>query len=254
MEDVNSPLQHYKEFNTIFSILRSVFQKNGNVINDEIISLTERLLPLDKTMELSAKAIIEIENLLYVQNNNSHRIIDKIVSDCILIEDWIEDIGQSNNLILGKKDANFYDLNTDLQDTSESKVFSELHFSFHFFYEPLINIVKDLPLDPNKPLETSQNAIAENLYPNNIFTSHKGYQIFKAFIEKEIKNSYADYSFLFNCLKADSLIRNLKHKDFMEFTDENYGTEFIKNGYLQFNQSSTKEKKNAYSRLLEQFK
>ena len=166
MEDVNSSLQHYKEFNTIFNILRSVFERKGKIINDEIISITKRLLPLNKTMELSAKAIVEIENLLYVQNNNSQRVIDKIVSDCILIEDWIADIGRSNNLITEKKGANFYDLNTNLQDTKECMTFGELHLSFHFFYEPLIKMIKESIPTSNKDHKTEAWFIIGLLFAN----------------------------------------------------------------------------------------
>jgi hypothetical protein len=114
--------------------------------------------------------------------------------------------------------------------------------------EPALKeIEKDLPKEP----EVIKTEITENPFPD-IFTSYIGFKIFEEFKDKEIKNIYADYSFLFNSLKADGFIKNLKHKDFMNFTDTEYETKFSEK-YFQFNASTTKPKRDAYSRCKKLF-
>lgn len=90
-----------------------------------------------------------------------------------------------------------------------------------------------------------------------IFTSPKGFKIFTRFKEQipfiESPNSeYADYSFLFNSLKKDKFIHDVKHKTFIEFLDKQYKVEFAKT-YNQFKFSITRQKKDAYATCKLQF-
>lgn len=87
----------------------------------------------------------------------------------------------------------------------------------------------------------------------HIFTSLIGYKIFEAFREEVVteKSHYSDYSFLFENLKNDKFIQELKHMQFIKFLRENYNVNFAE-ALNQFKYSKNIKKLKLYSRIKKQ--
>ena len=99
------------------------------------------------------------------------------------------------------------------------------------------------------------STLNEPIYDTSIFTTYRGFQIFEAFKNEVITEAteYADYSFLFNKLKGDNLIQDIKHKKFISYLSKNHNSLLESKGYIQFKFSSTPIKIKAYSRFKKQF-
>ncbi|MDQ3022685.1 MAG: hypothetical protein M3R36_19290 [Bacteroidota bacterium] len=121
--------------------------------------------------------------------------------------------------------------------------------------EPIINYLERIaPLQSGVIKHEKTDAkVPENPFPK-IFINYKGFQIFEAFKTEIITDAteYADYSFLFDNLKKDEFIHDMKHKTFIEFLGKEYEAKFTAN-YKQFKYSETNHKKATYARYKKQF-
>lgn len=223
----DSILKNYKEFDSAFKTLISFFKRHNNIINDKTTQFVKILLPLQKTMELTPIAIIEIENLLYGQNNNSERLIDRIKSDCAEIEDWLEEVSIANSGVLN-----------DIT-TKEYLTYSDIDVAHFFFYEPLIKLtgIKSLKVDNQEYRNTHEN----------IFVDGRGYNLFLKWHQNffdDNRNYIANYSFIIRKMIDDKLIHDIKQSNYLDFLGKhNVNISRLKT----LNDCSTDIKKNFYA-------
>ena len=128
---------------------------------------------------------------------------------------------------------------------------NNLYWNFlDFLKEQLLN--KDLDVEKTK---SQENKIPDNPYPR-IFINGYAYLLFKELKEAIVINSnhsYADYSFIMQRMIDNDYLIQRNHVKLIEFVDEEYNTEIGKK-YGQFKTSSSKFKKDTFSKLKKKFK
>ena len=200
---MNSPLEKYKEFNSIFRTIITYLEYRNYLIDEKCIGFIYKLMPgpiisvLDEN-NLFNSAYNEIENLLLINNNNSDRVIKLIYSDCIYFQNSLEKIHDSNDL--------------NVQNISDA--YDNLSFAFLHFYQPIIELIgheKKIP----------EIIVPENPHPA-IFVNGYAYEIFLEWHNKfkNKDNCKANYSYLIRIMIKDKLIYDIKQGAYLDFLKE----------------------------------
>ena len=118
-----------------------------------------------------------------------------------------------------------------------------------------IGFIKESSLEKILSSTKSNKSVSQNPFPD-IFKSHEVYKNFINYTSKHIIEPYRDYSYLFQRLKKDELIHDMKHKKFIDWLyseslikEKDYNI-FIDNaGFRSYSKSYSEERVNNFNNI-----
>lgn len=244
---LNLFIKEFKEFIRMqtVEILLSLDEK-------EILEIIQRL-KREQKLDLIKYNLSESERLKF-----SH-LIRKIGKYEIALNCYFDENRESEETLNDQKSKEYIILNNNIFEIDNGKfisyaaflsfpapLYSELEINLHYK-----TVLSELTIDEKDESEQ----IAYNDY---IFINNQSETLFREYIRLHIVDPYIDMSFIFQQMKADSLIRNIKHLDFAKWlktdnliSDNQYTEIYEKNGFRSLFKSTNQNRLNNYFNLKE---